>query len=41
VWWDPRKTSVYNGQPGSYVSNGERYPLGQIPRHAVQVDLAP
>jgi hypothetical protein len=31
VWWDPTAISNYNGQPGSYRDNGERYALGQIP----------
>jgi hypothetical protein len=31
VWWDPDAISNYNGQPGSYRDNGQRYPLGQIP----------
>jgi hypothetical protein len=31
VWWDPNAISNYNGQPGSYRDNGQRYLLGQIP----------
>jgi hypothetical protein len=31
VWWDPDAISNYNGQPGSYRDNGQRYLLGQIP----------
>jgi hypothetical protein len=31
VWWDPKAISNYNGQPGSYRDNGQRYPIGQVP----------
>jgi hypothetical protein len=31
VWWDPQAISPYNGQPGAYDDNGQRYSLGQYP----------
>jgi hypothetical protein len=37
VWWSPSATSQYNGQPGAYVDNGRRYPLGGYPAGALPV----
>lgn len=31
IRWDPEGISVYNGKPGRYVSNGERYRAGSWP----------
>jgi hypothetical protein len=31
IWWDPDAISPFNGQPGSYVDNGQRYRTGEIP----------
>ena len=31
VWWDPKAISNYNGQPGSYRDNGQRFPIGEFP----------
>lgn len=36
VWWDPSKVSSYNGQRGSYADNGERYPIGEIPKRPAE-----
>jgi hypothetical protein len=31
IWWDPEAPSPFNGAPGAYVDNGERYRTGEIP----------
>jgi hypothetical protein len=31
VWWDPDKVSPFNGEPGSYADNGERYIQDEVP----------
>jgi hypothetical protein len=31
IWWDPNRTSAFNGKPGAYVSAGRRYRLGEVP----------
>ena len=31
IWWDPDAPSQFNGAPGAYVDNGERYRTGEIP----------
>jgi Periplasmic binding protein len=37
VWWDPEAVSPFNGKPGSYVDNGERYPGGELPEGEPEV----
>jgi hypothetical protein len=31
LWWDPDAESPFNGLPGTYADNGERYQQGEIP----------
>jgi hypothetical protein len=31
LWWDPDGTSAFNGKPGTYADNGERFEQGEIP----------
>ena len=31
IWWDGDTPSPFNGAPGTYRDNGERYPLGELP----------
>jgi hypothetical protein len=31
IWWDPETTSPFNGEAGTYVDNGERYPADDVP----------
>jgi hypothetical protein len=31
IWWDPAKVSPFNGQPGTYVDNTQRYVDDEIP----------
>ncbi|MBA3281943.1 MAG: ABC transporter substrate-binding protein [Acidimicrobiia bacterium] len=31
IWWDPKKTSPFNGERGSYASTNERYREEEIP----------
>jgi hypothetical protein len=31
LWWDPDKKSPFNGLPGTYADNGQRYKQGDIP----------
>lgn len=37
LWWDPDAVSPFNGKPGSYVDNGERYPKGEMPEGEQEV----
>jgi len=30
IWWDPNKISPFNGEPGSYADNGQRYALDEV-----------
>lgn len=30
LWWDPDATSPFNGQPGTYRDNGQRYQRGEL-----------
>jgi hypothetical protein len=41
VWWDPNKTSAYNGAQGSYRDTGKRYPIGSLPAGDPPVQLTP
>jgi hypothetical protein len=31
IWWDPDKVSPFNGQPGTYADNGERFGEEEVP----------
>ena len=31
IWWDPDRPSPFNGRPGTYVDNGDRWERGKIP----------
>jgi hypothetical protein len=31
IWWDPNRPSAFNGAPGTYADNGERYRIGDLP----------
>lgn len=31
LWWDPDAPSPFNGDPGTYVDNGQRYDQGEVP----------
>ena len=31
IWWEPSRISTFNDHPGTYVSSGTRYRLGQVP----------
>jgi hypothetical protein len=31
IWWDPDKISPFNGEPGSYVDNGQRMSQDEVP----------
>ncbi|HEY8526031.1 MAG TPA: hypothetical protein VIL48_13765 [Acidimicrobiales bacterium] len=37
IWWDPDRPSPFNGAPGTYVDNGERYRLDEIPEGEPEV----
>lgn len=37
VWYDPDAVAPMNGQPGTYVDNGERYRIGEIPEGEPEV----
>lgn len=39
VWWDPEATSPFNGEKGTYRSNGERFGLGELPDGQPEVFL--
>jgi hypothetical protein len=39
VWWDPNRTSVYNGAIGAYRDTGTRYPIGGLPSGEPPVQL--
>jgi hypothetical protein len=31
IWWDPDRPSPFNGAPGTYADNGQRYRIGDLP----------
>jgi hypothetical protein len=31
IWWEPDAVSAFNGQPGTYVDNGQRYLQQDVP----------
>ena len=31
IWWDPDTISAFNGEPGTYLDNGQRYTQTDIP----------
>lgn len=37
IWWDPDTISAFNGQPGTYVDNGQRYGQQDIPEGEPEV----
>ncbi|HEV3497867.1 MAG TPA: hypothetical protein VHA34_16110, partial [Actinomycetes bacterium] len=37
IWWDPDRPSPFNGAPGTYVDNGERYRIGDLPEGEPEV----
>lgn len=37
IWWDPAAPAPMSGTPGSYVDNGQRYRIGEIPDGAPEV----
>jgi len=32
IYWDPNRTSTYNGKKGAYVFSSPRYRTGHVPR---------